>query len=120
MFAVCEFRVFGPDSGVLSTPNYPKPYVEHITCTFHIYGPADTVVLANFTDFSIEETVTVTTNINDTVDNVVANNSITEVNKLNDDSISYVDVSSSIIFTFDALFNCQFLFVLNLFSGLSF
>ncbi|XP_037817925.1 cubilin homolog [Lucilia sericata] len=87
---VCEFRVFGPDAGVLNTPNYPNPYVEHITCTFHIYGPGDTVVLANFTDFAIEETKT--NNLMDTADNIVANNSITEVSKLKDDSISYVDV----------------------------
>lgn len=93
MFTVCEFRVFGPDSGVLNTPNYPKPYVEHITCTFHIYGPGDTVVLANFTDFSISETLT--SNTIDTADNSASSSSITQVNKLNDDLITYVDVRHS-------------------------
>lgn len=83
--------MFGPDSGVLSTPNYPKPYVEHITCTFNIYGPGDTIVIANFTDFSIAETKTIN-NITDASD-AISNSSINELSILNDDSISYVDVS---------------------------
>ncbi|KAM7358205.1 cubilin 2 [Cochliomyia hominivorax] len=87
---VCEFRVFGPDDGVLTTPNYPKPYVDHITCTFHIYGPADTIIVANFSDFSIAETRT-NEDITESPE-VNVNNSITELNKLNDESITYVDV----------------------------
>ncbi|XP_075163375.1 cubilin homolog [Haematobia irritans] len=50
---VCEFRYFGPDPGVISTSNYPKAYMEHLTCTYHIYGPAKTIVRANFTDIDI-------------------------------------------------------------------
>ncbi|XP_061400319.1 cubilin homolog [Musca vetustissima] len=49
----CEFRYFGPESGIITTPNYPNAYTEHMTCTYHIYGPAMTVVRANFTDISL-------------------------------------------------------------------
>uniref|UniRef100_A0A1I8N3F6 Uncharacterized protein n=2 Tax=Musca domestica TaxID=7370 RepID=A0A1I8N3F6_MUSDO len=52
----CEFRYFGPDNGIITTPNYPNPFTEHITCTYHIYGPAETMVLANFTDISLPPT----------------------------------------------------------------
>ncbi|KAL9905968.1 cubilin 2 isoform 1-T1 [Glossina fuscipes fuscipes] len=52
---VCNVKYFGPDSGRISTPNYPKPYFDDITCTYEIYGPANTIVVANFTDVDIAE-----------------------------------------------------------------
>ncbi|XP_058975812.1 cubilin homolog [Musca domestica] len=50
---VCEFSYFGPDSGVITSPNYPNAHTEYLTCTYHIYGPVKTVVRANFTDISL-------------------------------------------------------------------
>lgn len=69
------------------------PYTEHITCTFHIYGPASTVVLANFSDFSISETKIVETN-----EIMDSSNNKTTVSNLNDDYITYVDVSFNFFF----------------------
>lgn len=93
MFVVCEMRVFGPDAGVLVTPNYPKPYPEGISCTFHIYGPADSVVVANFTDFNIAETFT-DVGEDSSSDSMSSSNNMSEASKVKDESITYVEVGA--------------------------
>lgn len=67
--------------------------MEHVTCTFYIYGPGDTVVLANFTDVSLAETNP--NDMNDITDNIEDLNNRTTSSNLNDDSITYMDVSKT-------------------------
>lgn len=87
-FPVCEYRLFGPAPGVFTSPDYPKPYTEHITCTFHLYGPAGTAVYANITDFSIGDTK-LDTDVS--LSDLLINQTI--MMDLNDESKTYVDVS---------------------------
>ncbi|XP_059225289.1 cubilin homolog [Stomoxys calcitrans] len=79
---VCEFRYFGPDGGVITTPNYPSAYAEHLTCTYHIYGPLRTLVRANFTDVSL--------NSNDPTD--ASNKEDLPTNQSENGTLTYFDV----------------------------
>ncbi|XP_061400318.1 cubilin homolog [Musca vetustissima] len=73
----CDFRFLGPENGIITTPNYPNPYTEHLTCTYHIYGPAGTRVLANFTDISLPVTPEIDNLSKNVSDDAVANDTLT-------------------------------------------
>ncbi|XP_073838449.1 cubilin homolog [Musca autumnalis] len=86
---VCEFSYFGPESGVITTPNYPNAYTEYLTCTYHIYGPAKTVVRANFTDISLAG-IKQTSNLDDAEEDLTSlNNTATAIE---DNSMTYFEV----------------------------
>nr|XP_036671656.1 cubilin homolog [Drosophila suzukii] len=44
---------FGGFSGIISTPNYPGPYLDDMTCTYNLTGPLDTVARIHITDLSM-------------------------------------------------------------------
>ncbi|XP_039485939.1 cubilin homolog [Drosophila santomea] len=44
---------FDTFSGVISTPNYPGPYPDDITCTYNFTGPLNTAVRIQITDLSL-------------------------------------------------------------------
>ena len=79
--------------------------MEYITCTFYIYGPGNTFVSANFTDVSLAETNPYDiADYNDSTENI---NNRTASSNLNDNSITYMDVSLNIFFfrLFDFLYS---------------
>ncbi|KMY99076.1 cubilin homolog isoform X1 [Drosophila simulans] len=44
---------FNTNSGIISTPNYPGPYFDDMTCTYNLTGPLDTAVEMRITDLSL-------------------------------------------------------------------
>ncbi|XP_002030177.2 cubilin homolog [Drosophila sechellia] len=44
---------FNTNSGIISTPNYPGPYFDDMTCTYNLTGPLDTAVQMRITDLSL-------------------------------------------------------------------
>lgn len=44
---------FNTNSGIISTPNYPGPYFDDMTCTYNLTGPLDTAVRMRITDLSL-------------------------------------------------------------------
>uniref|UniRef100_A0A1A9WD06 Cubilin n=1 Tax=Glossina brevipalpis TaxID=37001 RepID=A0A1A9WD06_9MUSC len=88
---ICNAKYFGPDSGRISTPNYPEPYFDDIICTYEIYGPANTIIVANFTDIDISESNEYFLQNKDVVDDTNRNLS----SSLEGDTLTYMDVHLS-------------------------
>ncbi|KAH8405045.1 hypothetical protein KR222_005560 [Zaprionus bogoriensis] len=54
---VCSFtHNSGIAGGIITTPGYPKPYIEDIDCSYNIYGPPNTIASLTILDLSLSRT----------------------------------------------------------------
>ncbi|XP_032591059.1 cubilin homolog isoform X2 [Drosophila grimshawi] len=52
---VCIYNYTDGEDGIITTPNYPNPYLENVDCTFFIRGDLGKRIRINITDLSLSE-----------------------------------------------------------------